>query len=606
MRKSDSSDSWVSQFLERLSARFSLQGKLVFLVLLVLIPVVLLNAVQIYGRFETRINQEVQSDHEFAAAISAAFLNHLESWWDDETVIGGAIIRGGDPGTTREIERVLLEQLSLHNSVQGFSWIAPDGTVTTAARPAWTAPPGAQEYLQRALTGENEVISDLIANPETGTFSIAISRGIRRSGSFFGVVVAYLDPAGLGSALPVSRSGTSNFILVDKNGLIVYRSNGLGDGLVSGWAISKDSPALEALKGKAATKRHFHATNGSDRMGAAVPIRSIGWAAVASTPTPDVLAAPTQESVRDIIVLVLVATVSLLGAVLLARWFLRPLRTLQRAAVVISQGNLSARVGLHGSDELAQTAETFDSMAAQIQALMAQREQFLQVAAHELRNPMASIKGMLSLTQRRQALGRPLGDIMPLVAVMEREIDRLSNLLNEILEAFRVQEGRLSLTCEPVHVGELVATALEPVQIMADRHNFLVHTPTPPLWVWGDYRRLEEVVRNLLGNAVKYSPDGGAIEVWVTEQQGRALIAIKDSGMGILPDQLTRIFEGFFRGSNLEGRDPGGLGLGLYICKDIVERHRGRIWAESPPNEGATFRVELPLYHPPESEEATQ
>ncbi|MHB9146176.1 MAG: RNA-guided endonuclease TnpB family protein [Symbiobacteriia bacterium] len=264
---------------------------------------------------------------------------------------------------------------------------------------------------------------------------------------------------------------------MDRRGIIVYSDSIVAQLCQPGTRISLDSPAHSALAGKAAVAPSFHsAMGGRLRMGAAAPIPNehIKWATVANTAVSQVLAAPIKSTVRDIAVSLLVAAASLAGAILLGRRFLRPLATLQRAAKDIAHGDLSARTHYEGTDELAQTAAVFDHMAERIQALVAQREQFLQVAAHELRNPMTSVKGMLSLVRHRAATGRPVGDLEQLAGVMENEIDRLSDLLNEILEAFRIHDGRLTLMFEAVDLTALVKSALKPFSVATETHRFLV------------------------------------------------------------------------------------------------------------------------------------
>ena len=239
------------------------------------------------------------------------------------------------------------------------------------------------------------------------------------------------------------------------------------------------------------------------------------------------------------------------------------------------------------------------------------RAGFLQIVAHELRNPMAAVKGICSLLRLNAGspgVG-PSRDTARMAEIMEREVDRLSDLLNEVLEAFLVQEGRLSLKRERVNLMDVVTSALRPFQAMSGtsgrfgKHCFVLEgagwSKEDGTWILlGDSNRLELMVSNLLSNAVKYSPDGGEVRLSLTvePQRGRAVFAVKDEGIGIPKDQLANVFERFYRANNLTGRDPGGIGLGLYICRDIVERHGGRIWAESDAGLGTTFRVELPVH----------
>lgn len=224
------------------------------------------------------------------------------------------------------------------------------------------------------------------------------------------------------------------------------------------------------------------------------------------------------------------------------------------------------------------------------------RSQLLAITAHELRNPMASIKGILSFMRWRISEGKPVRNFAQKLEVLEKEADRLAEILDEMLDAFSIQEGRLSGKSLPVDVYELLTSALQPFIEAHERRTFHLEGIEPGhVTVLGDFRRLEDVFRNLLSNAVKYSPPTSDIYVRVESGEGRVVVSVTDLGVGILSDDLPFIFDGFYRGNNLAYRDPGGLGLGLYICKGIVERHSGTISIESRPGGGTTCRVTLPV-----------
>ncbi len=231
--------------------------------------------------------------------------------------------------------------------------------------------------------------------------------------------------------------------------------------------------------------------------------------------------------------------------------------------------------------------------------LEAQRARFLQTAAHQLRNPMATLKAICGLLRLQVAYGRPPVDAVRLTEIMEGEVNRLSALLDQLLKATLMEGGGTPAKRERVNLVGVVNSALEPFRVAGGgKHRFLLDGMNQgAVCVAGDAQLLEEVVRNLLSNAVKYSPDGGDVRLSLAlrAKDKRAVLSVSDNGAGIPSDQLERVFEGFYRATNLSGRDPGGLGLGLYICRDIVQRHGGRIWGESKEGEGTTFHVELPL-----------
>lgn len=274
--------------------------------------------------------------------------------------------------------------------------------------------------------------------------------------------------------------------------------------------------------------------------------------------------------------------------------------TVRDVEVCLRQGGETTHLTVSGAPVRAQDGQVELAVLAyrdvtEQRRLERAREEFLQVAAHELRNPLAGVKGILALLRRRLARhSLTLDQVTPFTAMMEREVDRLASLLGEILDASRVRDGRLDMQMQRVDLTRVVWAALEPHLVGNDRCEFHLDV-AEALPVLGDERRLQEVFSNLLGNAVKYSPEGGPIQVRCRIDGDAALVTVADHGIGIPADQLERIFEGFYRAPNLGRQDPGGLGLGLYIARGIIRRHGGDIWARSTPGQGATMGVRLPL-----------
>ncbi|MGE5508625.1 MAG: MEDS domain-containing protein [Chitinophagales bacterium] len=217
------------------------------------------------------------------------------------------------------------------------------------------------------------------------------------------------------------------------------------------------------------------------------------------------------------------------------------------------------------------------------------RIQLLHLLAHEIRNPMAGLKGLAQVVEQKTTDQ----EMRAIGGLMTREVDRLSHVLDGVLTAFRMQAGSLSLNVRTVDLTGVVETALN-LYRSAGTHVYQVRLDRPAT-IAGDAVRLEDVVRNLLGNAQKYSAPGSTIHVELTIAGDHAVLSIRDHGVGIPADQLDRVFEVFFRATNVAFQHPEGTGLGLYLCKNIVEGHGGRIWAESEEGKGSAFHVELPL-----------
>ena len=225
------------------------------------------------------------------------------------------------------------------------------------------------------------------------------------------------------------------------------------------------------------------------------------------------------------------------------------------------------------------------------------KDEFIATLAHELRNPLAPIRTGLEILRR-------VGELPPTAArtrdMMERQLTHLVRLVDDLLDVSRVSRGKLELRTRPLTVSEVLAHAVEVSQpaIAAAGHGLTVDLPEEPLPVHGDLTRLAQVFSNLLNNAGKYTPDGGHIEVRARREGDEAVVAVADDGSGIDAELLPHVFDMFAQGRSTEPRAQGGLGIGLWLVRKLVELHHGRIEAESAgPGRGSTFTVRLPLAH---------
>lgn len=221
------------------------------------------------------------------------------------------------------------------------------------------------------------------------------------------------------------------------------------------------------------------------------------------------------------------------------------------------------------------------------------KDEFLSIASHELRTPVTSIKGY---TQLAKMLIRE-GDLNTSEEYLEialDQIDRMSRLILELLDVSRIETGRLEIRREPIAWPQFVRDVVHRHHTAVSDRRFHVSVPDDGKVVTGDRDRLEQVIGNLLENAVKYSPDGSDVTVTVDDKVDSLVTAVCDRGIGIPADELSQVFERFHRGRQVSSTNYGGLGLGLYITKQIIERHGGSIWVESKEGQGTTFYFSLP------------
>jgi signal transduction histidine kinase len=243
--------------------------------------------------------------------------------------------------------------------------------------------------------------------------------------------------------------------------------------------------------------------------------------------------------------------------------------------------------------EAGERAATLAQANLQLAELDRMKSHFISMVSHELRTPLGLIKGYVGTLQRSD-LQLDSESRQEFLTVIEEEADNLADLVGNLLDASRLEAGTLALELHPTRLLPIVRKAVHDARERAPDYHFQLNAPAELPLIAADSRRLEQVLRNLLDNAVKYSPAGSAITVGSEAVDGGVAIAIHDEGRGIAPEHLDRIFDTFYRVDQTDNRRGGGSGLGLAIAKGIVAGHGGRIWVESVPNAGSAFRVWLP------------
>jgi signal transduction histidine kinase len=223
------------------------------------------------------------------------------------------------------------------------------------------------------------------------------------------------------------------------------------------------------------------------------------------------------------------------------------------------------------------------------------KDEFLAMFSHELRSPLSSIRNAATL------LGSELGDVTArrrAQALIERQVQRMTRLVEDILEVSRITAGGMQLHRARIDLRIIVGDALETLRPEIDlrQHRLTVTLPALPVWLRGDAGRLEQVLVNLLGNACKYTDPGGELALRMHTEDGHAVVRVRDSGIGITPEALPHIFELFKQANEAQACDRAGLGIGLALVRSLVELHGGSVTAFSAgPGRGSEFTVRLPL-----------
>ena len=270
----------------------------------------------------------------------------------------------------------------------------------------------------------------------------------------------------------------------------------------------------------------------------------------------------------------------------LARQLTSPLRKMQKTIERFGRGDFSARVNSRRADELGQLGRAVDQMAERIESLLKSQRRLLQDISHELRSPLARLGVAVELA-------RGGGDPDTAFSRIEREADRLNMLVGELIQVTRAEGDPAGLTTEPLRLDELVRVIVDDVHIEAERHHIALDLDTCEAEMEGNPELLRRAIENIVRNAIRYSPDGGRVQVTLKGTGQGYRVAVRDFGSGVPDESLSHIFDPFYRVEEDRGRTSGGVVLGLAIARRAVELHHGSIRATNQ-RPGLLVEIDLP------------
>ncbi|MDR1713242.1 MAG: HAMP domain-containing histidine kinase [Coriobacteriales bacterium] len=288
---------------------------------------------------------------------------------------------------------------------------------------------------------------------------------------------------------------------------------------------------------------------------------------------------------------VIAIMLAIVTGIVFARTLVNPFRHISSVADLVRRGNLTARTGMVGNDELSHLGQSVDEMIASIEQNAVYERQLTSDLAHELRTPLmamqatieAMIDGVLPADQTR-------------LDTLNSEVIRLGRLVEAQLHLARLEQGKAVMHLENLDLSQLIQGLVESHEMLAEETKLkLVFSGDPAALVYGDADLLRQATNNLISNAERYTPPGGTIQVSVRRETRVARIVVADTGIGISEDDLSRVFLRFFRADEGRDRESGGLGVGLAVVKEIAEQHHGWVGVESELGKGSTFTIYIPL-----------
>ncbi len=273
---------------------------------------------------------------------------------------------------------------------------------------------------------------------------------------------------------------------------------------------------------------------------------------------------------------------------------LKPIRqTILTVRTIAETGKVQARLpDVHTGDEFAELSGLVNRMLAKIETLINGMKETLDNVAHDLRTPMTRLRGMAEMALANNG---PQDACREALADCLEESERVLTMLNTLMDISEAETGTMHLNLEQVNLPEILASVIELYSYVAEDKQVAVESDYPPeLYLTGDGKRLQQALANLLDNAIKYTPAGGRVTIQASDNSGRVVIRVKDSGPGIAPSEIPRIWDRLYRGD--KSRSQRGLGLGLSLVKAIIAAHHGQVEVASQPGAGSEFSVYLPKH----------
>jgi signal transduction histidine kinase len=514
-----------------------------------------------------------------------------------------------------ELQRQLMDKSRPgYGDVTGMLLLGPDGRVVASDGGALPDPATLADVARATAARAGVAVQLALDRASRHRLLLVAAPVLGRDGSPAATAVMEFDSRSLERR--IAREG-SIVSLGDGYGNLLARASGLAadvSRLPAGWdrrARAGSLPAVAPGQGRPAA-----VAPGQGRLAAFETVPDFGWTIAIERPVASALSGVDRGRDLAFATLLLVLPLAVAGGILVARRITRPLGTLADAVGELAAGNpwaplersriteverLSAAFRAM-RDRLAQRTAESERLAAELRARAEalaesdrRKDEFLAMLAHELRNPLGAVSTAAYILGQSRGLEPPVARS---VAVIQRQSQHLARLVDDLLDVSRITRGKVELRREPLDLVEVVKQAVETTRplVEARRHRLEVSLPGEPLPLVADPTRIEQVLANLIRNAVKFTAPGGFIQVDAAARDGYGVVRVRDSGAGIPGDLLPRVFDLFIQGQQGLDRSAGGLGIGLTLVRSLVEMHGGRVEARSDgPGTGSEFIIWLPL-----------
>ena len=592
---------------------------LILMAVAILLPFGLATTGALYKIKEGQKETALRGLRETARATSLIVDREVQSSISALTVLGNArSLAAGDMhafyGRAAELNKKpdIWSFLLDENGQQIFNTIVPFGTPPPPAVSA--------ERVSKALASGRPVVSDLIHGAITKTQLTTVNVPAGAGDGKYVVGQAFSVDYWKRKALTETVPGDWIVAIIDSKGIFIARSQGADK-----YVGQQARPELVAAAASAADGLIRHITlEGAESYDAFTHSPSTGWTIAVAAPVASIEAPSRWALWLASAGLLATAGLTLLIVFLVARRFIREFDSAGAAAVSLGKGLkplqqrsfitevahlhqalFGAGALLHAERESrikaeAQREDLLSNETRAREAAQAENEakdRFLAMLGHELRNPLAAICGALEVLEVSKAHPARTEQFL---AILRRQSAHLGHIVDDLLDVSRLAIGKIDLEQRPLNLAACVEQSVESMRQSGKGSTHLILLEAEPAWVMGDPVRIEQIINNLIANALKFSPAGSEVRVTVTRRQGHACVDVNDQGTGIAPDLLPRVFDPFVQGPPPANRAQSGLGIGLALVKQLVELHGGKVEAHSAGlGGGSTFGFRLPCIAAP-------
>ncbi len=413
----------------------------------------------------------------------------------------------------------------------------------------------------------------------------------------------------------LNQTSASRFWVVDSHAKIISGSEGLSEHD----ELCPDNEQLQsALKGEMAVNRGDTPINNESIKETNVPVLSVALpvyidnkivgAVFVCNPISEISRSITKTFEMLMMAGMIVIAILTLISNFISKSITRPLEEMTKVSLEIAKGNFSQRISVSSSDEVGKLAETFNYMVVKVCDTMGElknekskieemerlQREFVANASHELRTPLTTIRGYLEAIMEGVVKGQ---DKEKYISIILKETLRLHRLVNSLLDLSRIESGKINIIKRKLNITNIIEKTTIQLKPLIENHQIDLELilPENPEFVYGDEDLIAQVIINYITNAIRYTPDGGKITVKAVRSENEVQVNIADTGIGISPDNLPKVWKRFYKVNEARALSKEGAGLGLSLVKEIVEHMGGRVWAESTPGQGSTFGFSLSI-----------